>query len=74
PAGHSPHLIVGATHETDLNLIHVANSFYKQYDMRRVYYSGYVPVLEDNRLPSLNTQVPVQREHRLYQAEWLMRF
>ncbi|MRI62973.1 putative DNA modification/repair radical SAM protein [Ornithobacterium rhinotracheale] len=74
PAGQSTQMIVGATNETDLKIIHVANYFYKKYDMRRVYYSGYVPVLEDNRLPSLNTQVPVQREHRLYQADWLMRF
>lgn len=59
PAGQSTQMIVGATNETDLKIIHVANYFYKKYDMRRVYYSGYVPVLEDNRLPSLNTQVPV---------------
>lgn len=74
PAGQSTQMIVGATNETDLKIIHVADYFYKKYEMKRVYYSGYVPVLEDNRLPSLDTQVPVQREHRLYQADWLMRF
>ncbi|QAR30903.1 putative DNA modification/repair radical SAM protein [Ornithobacterium rhinotracheale] len=74
PAGQSTQMIVGATNETDLKIIHVANYFYKKYDMRRVYYSGYVPVSEDDRLPSINTQVPIQREHRLYQADWLMRF
>lgn len=74
PAGQSTQMIVGATNETDLKIMHVANYFYKKYDMRRVYYSGYVPVSEDSRLPSINTQVPVQREHRLYQADWLMRF
>ncbi|MBV7440018.1 putative DNA modification/repair radical SAM protein [Weeksellaceae bacterium TAE3-ERU29] len=74
PAGQSTQMIVGATQETDLKIINVANYFYKKFDMRRVYYSGYVPVLEDNRLPSIHEQVPVQREHRLYQADWLMRF
>ena len=74
PAGQSTQMIVGATQETDLKIINVANYFYKKFDMRRVYYSGYVPVLEDNRLPSIHAQVPVQREHRLYQADWLMRF
>ncbi|WP_018675327.1 putative DNA modification/repair radical SAM protein [Riemerella columbina] len=74
PAGQSTQMIVGATNETDLKIIHVADYFYKKYEMKRVYYSGYVPVLADNRLPSLDTQVPVQREHRLYQADWLMRF
>lgn len=74
PAGQSTQMIVGATDESDLKIIKVADHFYKNYKMRRVYYSGYVPVLEDARLPSILSQVPVQRENRLYQADWLMRF
>lgn len=74
PAGQSTQMIVGATNEDDLKIITVADYFYKKFNMRRVYYSGYVPVLEDARLPSVLSQVPVQRENRLYQADWLMRF
>ncbi|MGZ5188489.1 MAG: putative DNA modification/repair radical SAM protein [Kaistella sp.] len=74
PAGQSTQMIVGATDETDLKIIKVANHFYQNYNMKRVYYSGYVPVLEDSRLPSIFSQVPMQRENRLYQADWLMRF
>ena len=73
-AGQSTQMIVGATNETDFKIIKVANHFYKNYEMRRVYYSGYVPMLEDPRLPSVFSQVPMQRENRLYQADWLMRF
>lgn len=74
PAGQSTQMIVGATNESDLKIIKVADHFYKNFNMKRVYYSGYVPILEDARLPSILSQVPVQREHRLYQADWLMRF
>ncbi len=74
PAGQSTQMIVGATGETDLKIIKVADHFYRNYSMKRVYYSGYVPVLNDPRLPSVYSQVPVQRENRLYQADWLMRF
>lgn len=73
-AGQSTQMIVGATNETDLKIIKVADHFYKNFEMRRVYYSGYVPMLEDPRLPSVFSQVPMQRENRLYQADWLMRF
>lgn len=74
PAGQSTQMIVGATNETDLKIIRVADHFYQNYKMKRVYYSGYVPVIADERLPSVLSQVPVQRENRLYQADWLMRF
>ena len=74
PAGQSTQMIVGATNETDLKIIKVANHFYQNFNLKRVYYSGYVPVLEDSRLPSIHSQVPMQRENRLYQADWLMRF
>lgn len=74
PAGQSTQMIVGATNETDFKIIKVADYFYQKFGMRRVYYSGYVPVLEDKRLPSILSEVPVRRENRLYQADWLMRF
>lgn len=74
PAGQSTQMIVGATNETDLKIIKVANHFYQNFNLKRVYYSGYVPVMEDSRLPSIHSQVPILRENRLYQADWLMRF
>ena len=74
PAGQSTQVIIGATPETDQQVLQSANYFYKSYNLKRVYYSGYVPVLADKRLPALNTSVPMVRENRLYQADWLMRF
>ena len=74
PAGQSTQMIVGATPENDLQIIRTADHFYKTYSLKRVYYSGYVPVLSDDRLPALQTAVPMLRENRLYQADWLMRF
>lgn len=74
PAGQSTQMIVGATDETDLKIIKVADHFYQNFNLKRVYYSGYVPMLEDARLPSIHSQVPMLRENRLYQADWLMRF
>lgn len=74
PAGQSTQMIIGATGETDRQIIDTAAYFYDGFKLKRVYYSGYVPVLEDNRLPSLVSKVPMLRENRLYQADWLMRF
>ncbi|MFD2146403.1 putative DNA modification/repair radical SAM protein [Mucilaginibacter antarcticus] len=74
PAGQSTQVIIGATPETDQQVLQSANHFYKNFNLKRVYYSGYVPVLADKRLPALNTTVPMVRENRLYQADWLMRF
>jgi putative DNA modification/repair radical SAM protein len=74
PAGQSTQLIVGAAQETDLQIIRLSNHFYKDYGLKRVFYSGYVPMLSDNRLPALGTPVPMVREHRLYQSDWLLRF
>lgn len=74
PAGQSTQMIIGATGETDLQVIQLSNHFYQNYDLKRVYYSGYVPMLDDKRLPAIGTPVPMVREHRLYQADWLMRF
>ncbi|MBB5394331.1 putative DNA modification/repair radical SAM protein [Mucilaginibacter sp. AK015] len=74
PAGQSTQVIIGATPENDSQVLQSANYFYKNFNLKRVYYSGYVPVLADSRLPALNTTVPMVRENRLYQADWLMRF
>ena len=74
PAGQTTQMIIGATNETDQKIIDVANYMYSKLQLKRVYYSGYVPVLSDSRLPSIHSQVPVVRENRLYQADWLMRY
>ncbi|MEO0506753.1 MAG: putative DNA modification/repair radical SAM protein [Bacteroidota bacterium] len=74
PAGQSTQMIVGATNETDKDVMYSATYYYRTFKMKRVYYSGYVPVTHDNRLPSLGTQVPMLRENRLYQTDWLLRF
>jgi putative DNA modification/repair radical SAM protein len=74
PAGQSTQMVIGATPETDFHILWMANQFYTKMQLRRVYYSGYVPVSGDNRLPSIGTPVPMVRENRLYQADWLMRF
>ena len=74
PAGQSTQVIVGATNENDYQIIQVADHFYSNFNLKRVYYSGYVPVSNDARLPAIGSQVPLIRENRLYQADWLMRF
>jgi putative DNA modification/repair radical SAM protein len=74
PAGQSSQLVIGASPENDQQILHLANSLYNKFSLKRVYYSGYVPVSTDNRLPLLGTPVPMIRENRLYQADWLMRF
>ncbi|APG60255.1 putative DNA modification/repair radical SAM protein [Christiangramia salexigens] len=74
PAGQSTQMIVGATGESDRDIMYSSAFFYKKYNMKRVYYSGYVPISHDPRLPALGTEVPMLRENRLYQTDWLMRF
>ena len=74
PAGQSTQMIVGATGESDKDIMYSAVHYYSTYKMKRVYYSGYVPVLKDERLPALGTEVPMLRENRLYQTDWLLRF
>jgi len=74
PAGQSTQMIVGASGETDHHIVQTAQYFYKNFNLKRVYYSGYVPISNDNRLPALGTAVPMVRENRLYQTDWLMRF
>lgn len=74
PAGQSTQMIVGATSENDKDILRVSSILYQQTQMRRVYYSGFIPVNSyDTRLPALK-QAPLVRENRLYQADWLMRF
>lgn len=73
-AGQSTQLIVGASPEPDLHIISLAEQLYQKKQLKRVYYSGYVPVNNDSRLPALITKTPLLREHRLYQADWLLRF
>ena len=75
PAGQSTQMIIGATPETDYQILNVAESLYKKFDLKRVFYSAFVPVNEDRDLPVLkDNQPPLLREHRLYQADWLLRF
>lgn len=74
PAGQSTQMVIGATPETDKDVMFTANSLYQKFDMKRVYYSGYIPISEDGRLPGIGTPPPLIREHRLYQTDWLMRF
>lgn len=74
PAGQSTQMIVGATGESDKDIMYSATHFYKNYNMKRVYYSGYIPVADDKRLPDIGSQVPMLRENRLYQTDWLLRF
>ena len=74
PAGQSTQMIIGATPENDFQLITATQKLYQQYDLKRVFFSAYIPLNEDSALPSLDTAVPMLREHRLYQADWLLRF
>ena len=74
PAGQSTQMIVGATPENDYQIISVAEALYQKFDLKRVFYSAYVQVNEDSSLPSLPGGPPLLREHRLYQADFLLRF
>ena len=75
PAGQSTQMIIGATPETDYQILRVTEDLYKKFDLKRVYFSAFVPVNEDKDLPSIRDEgPPLLREHRLYQADWLLRF
>ena len=74
PAGQSTQMIVGASPETDYHILQLTEGLYQKYNLKRVFYSAYIPVTEDTRLPALDTKPPLLREHRLYQADWLLRF
>jgi len=74
PAGQSTQMIVGATPETDYQIVNLSAALYKKYELKRVFYSAYMPVIEGSNLPSIDTKPQLLREHRLYQADWLLRF
>lgn len=73
PAGQTTQLIVGATGDSDLSILKLSEGLYSRFGLKRVYYSAYVPVSDNPNLPSLSAP-PLLREHRLYQADWLLRF
>lgn len=74
PAGQSTQMIIGASPETDYHIMRLSEGLYKKYALKRVFYSAYLPIVADRRLPALDTQPPLLREHRLYQADWLLRY
>ncbi|MDQ7092128.1 putative DNA modification/repair radical SAM protein [Desulfosporosinus sp. PR] len=74
PAGQSTQLIIGATPDTDHKILTLTEGLYRKYRLKRVFFSAYMPVAEHSLLPSLDTKPPLMREHRLYQADWLLRF
>jgi putative DNA modification/repair radical SAM protein len=74
PAGQSTQMIVGATKESDYQIMSVAEALYDNFDLKRVFYSAFINVNQDSRLPSTLDGPPLLREHRLYQADWLLRF
>ena len=74
PAGQSTQMIIGATPDTDYQILNLTQALYKKYNLKRVFFSAYMPVLEHRLLPALDTKPPLLREHRLYQADWLLRF
>ncbi|WP_335997397.1 putative DNA modification/repair radical SAM protein [Fusobacterium polymorphum] len=74
PAGQTTQMIIGASGESDYSILTRSENLYKNFDLKRVYYSGYVPVNKSGILVSVDQAVPMIREHRLYQADWLLRF
>lgn len=74
PAGQTTQMIIGASGESDYSILTRSENLYKNFDLKRVYYSGYVPVNKSEILVSTEQAVPMIREHRLYQADWLLRF
>ena len=74
PAGQSTQMIIGATGESDYTLLQTTQQLYQGFDLKRVFYSAYIPLNEDPVLPEIGTPPPLLREHRLYQADWLLRF
>ena len=74
PAGQSTQMIIGATKESDLEIVSVAESLYQKFDLKRVFYSAFINVNQDKNLPATLDGPPLLREHRLYQADWLLRF
>ena len=73
PAGQSTQMIIGATPETDRQILALTEGLYRKYQLKRVFFSAYMPVVSDRNLPARDTPPPLLREHRLYQADWLLR-
>lgn len=74
PAGQSTQMIIGASPESDRQILKLTEGLYNKYSLKRVFFSAYIPMLNDKNLPALDTPPPMLREHRLYQADWLLRF
>ena len=74
PAGQSTQMIIGASDETDFHILRLSQALYDRYKLKRVFFSAYIPMNNDKLLPALDTKPPLLREHRLYQADWLLRF
>ncbi|MGN0702123.1 MAG: putative DNA modification/repair radical SAM protein [Lentihominibacter sp.] len=74
PAGQTTQMIIGAGGETDRSILTTSENLYRTFKMKRVYYSAYIPVVDSPILPDVNTAPPLAREHRIYQADWLLRF
>ncbi len=74
PAGQSTQMIIGATPDTDYQILNLTEGLYKKYKLKRVFFSAYTPVADDSLLPAPDTKPQLWREHRLYQADWLLRY
>ncbi len=74
PAGQSTQMIIGASDESDFHILRLSQALYDKYSLKRVFFSAYIPLNEDKMLPAKDTKPPLLREHRLYQADWLLRF
>ena len=74
PSGQATQMIVGATPDTDYQIVNLASGLYRKFALKRVFYSAYIPTVSGDNLPAIDTKPPLLREHRLYQADWLMRF
>lgn len=74
PAGQSTQMIIGATPDTDYRILNLTEGLYRRYQLKRVFFSAYVPIGQNALLPTPETKPPLLREHRLYQADWLLRF
>ncbi|HBV68141.1 MAG TPA: putative DNA modification/repair radical SAM protein [Clostridiales bacterium] len=74
PGGQSTQMIIGATPDNDKTILSLSQNLYDRFNMKRVFFSAYIPVISSPNLPAVSTMPPLLREHRLYQADWLMRF
>lgn len=74
PAGQATQMIIGASPESDYQILRLATGLYQKYKLKRVFYSAYIPAVQDSLLPAIDTKPPLLREHRFYQADWLLRY